>query len=215
MNKSFFLLIIVLLIGLGVIVSPATSYSYKWGDEVAGTSCTTSKCIKRDKKGKCTEYETKKWLHAGRDISGATEKDYCVYVNKDLYYITQHTYSKDWGIGIFMYPPDSTSKTFSVLHLRNVPSFKKDDNLKNQFIGRIPTSLNHGKSKPHLHIGYRAAKWDGSKASLAGWLPPKECTSRTDNYPAFPEEFQSPDTSFLTIKKPGKDGKCPSKLETY
>ena len=191
-----------------------TAHSFGFGDNWTYGTC--DKCVKKDSKGKCTKYETIYKKHVGVDKYSKNEAGYCVYAKTDLYYIDKWSYSDDWKTGIFMYPKGSASgnyKTYSVLHIESVPSFKKDENLKNKLIGRVATSLNNGKSSPHIHIGYRKESfYTDTMTAKAGALPPAECVRNTDGYPAYKEKFDTPDTSVITVVKPDSKGNCKSGL---
>jgi hypothetical protein len=165
--------------------------------------CQTDKkvCVKKDKKGKCKQYDYEKLpkKHAGIDKS-ANEGDY-VYVTRDLYYVAKHEYSKGWKTGIFMQTTANSSasnKTFSVLHLKDVPNFCQGQNLKGQLIGRVSNT----PGGPHVHIGYRKASYySNTMVAYAGALPPSKCTRHKEGYPNFHESFESPDTSIISIEK--------------
>lgn len=182
---------------------------FNWGDDWKidnwknDAFCQTDKkiCLSYDKKGKCTksEYEKLPKKHVGKDLS-AKEGDY-VYVTTDLYYVQKHEYSNGWRTGVFMQTTNSSSasnKTFSVLHLKDVPTYCAGQNLKGKLIGRVANT----PGGPHIHLGFRKASYySNTTVAFAGALPPQQCTQHKDGYPNFPEAFESPNTSIISIEK--------------
>lgn len=205
--RSFTLARSMLLLMVATMINTAEAFDWKddwkinnWGNDAY---CQTNDkvCVSKDKKGKCKQYDYEKIpkKHAGKDKSAP--EGYYVYVTRNLYYVAKHEYTSGWKTGVFMQTTDNSSssnKTFSVLHLKDVPSFCEGQNLNGQLIGRVANT----PGGPHVHIAYRKASYYSNKTvAWAGALPPSKCSRHRDGYPDFPESFESPDTSIISIEK--------------